>query len=202
MHLDFSDIIAAISLAWTAITFGRTVRHRPEASWMNSYIVTRLPNATPSLTDEHGRLPVRKAMIANDGDGDAFDVRVFGHNCIIRAYAWEKLSNGNWKIGERTMVPRISNEDGDDVKIAIWPPEGCQNLHPLDQITHKTAALRIRRNTLHFGTRRQMVGGKGLEGIAQTGRTIPRMERTPKVPPQSRRRQKITATNHLNHRDA
>lgn len=49
MHLDFSDIIAAISLAWTAITFGRTVRHRPEASWMNSYIVTRLPNATPSL---------------------------------------------------------------------------------------------------------------------------------------------------------
>lgn len=73
MHLDFSDIIAAISLAWTAI-------------------------------------------IANDGDGDAFDVRVFGHNCIIRAYAWEKLSNGNWKIGERTMVPRISNEDGDDVK--------------------------------------------------------------------------------------
>ena len=125
MHLDFSDIIAAISLAWTAITFGGTVRHRPEASWMNSYIVTRLPNATPSLTDEHGRLPVRKAMIANDGDGDAFDVRVFGHNCIIRAYAWEKLSNGNWKIGERTMVPRISNEDGDDVKIAIWPPEGA-----------------------------------------------------------------------------
>lgn len=90
---------------------------------MNSYIVTRLRNATPPLTDEHGRLPVRKAMIANDGDGDAFDVRVFGHNCIIRAYAWEKLPNGSWKIGERTMVPRISNEDGDDVKIAIWRPK-------------------------------------------------------------------------------
>ena len=55
MHLNFSDIIAAISLFWTAITFGRTVRHRPEASWMNSYIVTRLRNATPPLTDEHGR---------------------------------------------------------------------------------------------------------------------------------------------------
>ena len=95
---------------------------------MNAYIVTRLPNATPPLTDEHGRLPVRKAMIANDGDGDAFDVRVFGHNCIIRAYAWEKLSNGSWKIGERTMVPRISNEDGDDVKIAIWPPEGADDM--------------------------------------------------------------------------
>ena len=50
MHLNFSDIIAVISLFWTAATFGRTVRHRPEASWMNSYIVTRLPNATPSLT--------------------------------------------------------------------------------------------------------------------------------------------------------
>ena len=103
MHLNFSDIIAVISLGWTAATFGRTVRHRPEASWMNSYIVTRLPNATPSLTDEHGRLPVRKAMIANDGDGDAFDVRVFGHNCIIRAYAWEnsqtvtgESENGRW----------------------------------------------------------------------------------------------------------
>lgn len=128
MHLNFSDIIAAISLFWTAITFGRTVRHRPEASWMNSYIVTRLRNATPPLTDEHGRLPVRKAMIANDGDGDAFDVRVFGHNCIIRAYAWEKLPNGSWKIGERTMVPRMSNEDGDDVKIAIWLPDGADDM--------------------------------------------------------------------------
>lgn len=83
MHLNFSDIIAAISLGWTAVTFGRTVRHRPEASWMNSYIVTRLRNATPPLTDEHGRLPVRKAMIANDGD---------------------------------------------DVKIAIWPPEGADDM--------------------------------------------------------------------------
>lgn len=128
MHLNFSDIIAAISLFWTAITFGRTVRHRPEASWMNSYIVTRLRNATPPLTDEHGRLPVRKAMIANDGDGDAFDVRVFGHNCIIRAYAWEKPPNGSWKIGERTMVPRMSNEDGDDVKIAIWLPDGADDM--------------------------------------------------------------------------
>lgn len=68
-------------------------------------------------------------MIANDGDGDAFDVRVFGHNCIIRAYAWEKLSNSRWKIGERTMVPRISNEDGDDVKIAIWPNDSAHGAH-------------------------------------------------------------------------
>lgn len=59
MHLNFSDIIAAISLVWTAVTFGRTVRHRPEASWMNAYIVTRLPNATPPLTDEHGRPKAR-----------------------------------------------------------------------------------------------------------------------------------------------
>lgn len=63
MHLNFSDIIAAISLFWTAITFGRTVRHRPEASWMNSYI-----------------------------------------------------------------VPRMSNEDGDDVKIAIWLPDGADDM--------------------------------------------------------------------------
>ena len=107
-------------------------------------------------------------MIANDGDGDAFDVRVFGHNCIIRAYAWEKLPNGSWKIGERTMVPRMSNEDGDDVKIAIWPPEGADDMPEDARICiHWTKSPT--RNTLHFGTRRQMVGGKGLEGIAQTG---------------------------------
>lgn len=127
MQIGLSEIIAIISLMGSAIAFARTIRRRPEASWMNTYIVTTVPNATPPIDDGCGRKP-RFAMLTNDGDGDGFDVRVFGHNCIIRAYAWEKLPNGSWKIGERTMVPRISNEDGDDVKIAIWPPDGADDM--------------------------------------------------------------------------
>ncbi|ETY70983.1 hypothetical protein [Bifidobacterium moukalabense] len=94
---------------------------------MNTRIITDVPDATPSLFDEHGRLPVQKSMLSNDGDGDAFDVRVFGHDCVVRAYAWEKRSDNKWKIGERTMVPRISN-DGDDVKLAVWLPEDMDEL--------------------------------------------------------------------------
>lgn len=49
MHLNFSDIIAAISLVWTAVTFGRTVRHRPEASWMNVH--RHAPSQRDATTD-------------------------------------------------------------------------------------------------------------------------------------------------------
>lgn len=126
MQIGLSEIIAIISLMGSAIAFARTIRRRPEASWMNTYIVTTVPNATPPIDDGCGRKP-RFAMLTNDGDGDGFDVRIFGHNCIIRAYEWEKLGGKQWRIGERTLIPRISN-DGEDVKLAIWPPEGMDEL--------------------------------------------------------------------------
>lgn len=122
-----SVIIAAISLLVSFAALVRTWRHEPEASWMHTSIVSDLPGIVPSLSGERGRMPVRMGMLSNDGDGDAFDVRVFGHDCIVRAYAWEKLKDGRWKIGERTMIPRVETAN-DDVKIAIWPPEGTDEL--------------------------------------------------------------------------
>ena len=123
MQIGLSEIIAIISLMGSAIAFARTIRRRPEASWMNTYIVTTVPNATPPIDDGCGRKP-RFAMLTNDGDGDGFDVRIFGHNCIIRAYEWEKLSGKQWRIGERTLIPRISN-DGEDVKLAKTRKYAC-----------------------------------------------------------------------------
>lgn len=125
MDMGFSDVIALISLIGSAFAFSRTIRHRPEASWVNLNILTNEPNATPPLADENGRAPKRLSMLANDGDGPAFDVRVFGHDCIVRAYAWERLDHA-WKIGEQTMMLRVDNDE-DDVKLAIWPPEGMDD---------------------------------------------------------------------------
>lgn len=122
MGIDPGDVVSVISLIGSAIAFSRTVRHRPEASWVNMNILTKVRNATPPLHDEHGKKPARLSMLTNDGDGPAYDVRIFGHNCVVRSYAWEKLDNGEWKVGERTMIPRIVTDD-DDVKMAIWPPD-------------------------------------------------------------------------------
>lgn len=82
MQIGLSEIIAIISLMGSAIAFARTIRRRPEASWMNTYIVTTVPNATPPIDDGCGRKP-RFAMLTNDGE---------------------------------------------DVKLAIWPPEGMDEL--------------------------------------------------------------------------
>lgn len=55
MQIGLSEIIAIISLMESAIAFARTIRRRPEASWMNTYIVTTVPNATPPIDDGCGR---------------------------------------------------------------------------------------------------------------------------------------------------
>lgn len=185
-----SVIIAAISLLVSFAALVRTWRHEPEASWMHTSIVSDLPGIVPSLSDERGRMPVRMGMLSNDGDGDAFDVRVFGHDCIVRAYAWEKLKDGRWKIGERTMIPRVETAN-DDVKIAIWPPEGTDEL-PSDAAicihwtknTYTTETLWIPDNP-DCRDEGRMVGRQGLESLPPNRRENPRTACTSQVPPQS-----------------
>lgn len=60
MQIGLSEIIAIISLMGSAIAFARTIRRRPEASWMNTYIVTTVPNESGDGTHTDDSTATRK----------------------------------------------------------------------------------------------------------------------------------------------
>ncbi|MDF7663310.1 hypothetical protein PT282_01255 [Bifidobacterium sp. ESL0763] len=85
-------------------------------------------------------------QLTNDGDGDAFDVRAFGHNCIVYEAEWEKRPDGRWTNKEVTMYPAMPS-NGETANLIILPPEGHDEI-PCDAevcIHWKRSPTRLRR---------------------------------------------------------
>ncbi|MDF7640285.1 hypothetical protein PT279_01555 [Bifidobacterium sp. ESL0784] len=116
-------IMSILSFLLAVISLIRTIRQRPEASWsIRRTKMEQLVSAgqMPTLEQLHVSKGSRYAEIDNDGDGDAFAVRVFGHNCNVYIMDWKRDEDGKWVRSGVNMVP-VVRTGGSTMKLIICP---------------------------------------------------------------------------------
>lgn len=119
-------VISILSFLLALISLVRTIRRQAEASWAFIRVDAdklEQDKLMPPLKTLSGNKAMRVMFAMNDGDGDAFDVRAFGHNCIVHMMKWEELPDGGqWKNEEITMWPMVKT--GDTVNLIVRPLDG------------------------------------------------------------------------------